>query len=293
MSAGSVIEGAFRLLRDRAGAVAIWALIYLAATIIMWFAMRPFYTAPAGAMAGAMSPSSMFGWMMLIQLASLILFVVLMTAAQRAILLPHEQGLAYLQLGMDEIRMIALSLILIVLGYVGFVLIGAVAVLLLAGAAAAVGMSGAAISAVLVVLLLLGLFVWLEVRLSLAFPLTLVRRKIIIGESWRLTKGRFWSLFLAYLVVFIIIFVMSLAVGLVTMASYFGALLKGLTNPAGAEQAIQQQVAQLGALNLQTIIGWVVGSVAGALTIALSGGAVATAARELIVDHDEVAETFA
>jgi hypothetical protein len=41
------------------------------------------------------------------------------------------------------------------------------------------------------------------------------------------------------------------------------------------------------------MFGWVLGSISGALTVALGGGAVATAARELTGDYDAVAETFA
>ena len=42
-----------------------------------------------------------------------------------------------------------------------------------------------------------------------------------------------------------------------------------------------------------TVIGWILGALSGTLFIAVSGGALATAARGLAVDTDEIAKTFA
>jgi hypothetical protein len=291
MGAGSIIEGAFGLVRQRFAAVAIWCLIYLLVTIGSWFAMRPFFSADT--LGGGAAFGSMFGWMMLIQLASLLLFVILMTAAQRAVLRPEEEGLAYLRLGMDEVRMAGLSLILIIGSYIAFVLIAVAAVAVIAGAAAALGAVSMVLIMIPLMVILFGLFVWLQVRLSLAFPLTLLRERIIIGESWRLTKGRFWSLFGAYLVVFVAIAAMSILVGMATMGSYFGALLASAGNPDAVQQAMTTQMEQYQTVNLQAVLGWVLGAVTGGLTIALSGGAVATAARELVGEQDSIAETFA
>jgi hypothetical protein len=287
MGAGSIIEGAFGLVRQRFAAVAIWCLIYLLVTIGSWFAMRPFFSADT------LGGGAAFGSMMLIQLASLLLFVILMTAAQRAVLRPEEEGLAYLRLGMDEVRMAGLSLILIIGSYITFVLIAVAAVAVIAGAAAALGAVSMVLIMIPLMVILFGLFVWLQVRLSLAFPLTLLRERIIIGESWRLTKGRFWSLFGAYLVVFVAIAAMSILVGMATMGSYFGALLASAGNPDAVQQAMTAQMEQYQTVNLQAVLGWGLGAVTGGLTIALSGGAVATAARELVGEQESIAETFA
>jgi hypothetical protein len=291
MTAGSVIEGAFGLVRERFAAVAVWSLIYLAVTIASWFAMRPFFSPDA--MTGAVSPGAMVGWMLLIQLAALIVFVVLITAAQRAVLHPAEEGLAYVRLGMDEVRMTLLTLFLLVVAYIGLILLGILGVVVTAGVAAALGATAMIPIGILLFLVLFGLFVWLQVRLSLAYPLTLLRRRIIIGESWRLTRGHFWSLFAAYLVVFIAILAMTVLVGMATMGSYFGALLSSGGDPGAVQAAMEAQLEAYRSVDLQVALGWLLGAVSGGLTVALSGGAAATAARQLVGEEESIAETFA
>jgi hypothetical protein len=190
--------------------------------------------------------------------------------------------------------MLGLSLVLIILFYIGFAIAAVLVALIAASAGAVAGAGGAAAVGIVGILLVVGAFVWLEVRLSLAFPLTLLRRKIIIGESWRLSRGRFWTLFGAYLAIFVIIVVISIVGGLVTSGSYVFDMIRNAGNSAGMQQVMQAQMArQFGSITAITVIGWIVNAVLGAVVIALSGGAVATAVRELITDEDSIAETFA
>jgi hypothetical protein len=291
MSTGSIIEGAFRLIREHPAAVAVWGLIYTVAAAGMALAMLPLLQAQAG---GAVSPLAMVGRMLLLQVAFFILFVILMTAAQRAVLRPRESGFAFLRLGMDELRMLALSVILGILFYVGFLIVLVIVVMLVAGAGAAAGAGVAGAAAIIGVIAAVAAMAWPATRLSLAFPLTLVRGKIIIGESWRRTKGRFWTLFAAYLAIFLMIFLLSILVGLVTSGSYIADMVQNMGNPAGMQQAMRAEVArQTGGVNAMMVVGWILSGVVGALYVALGSGAVATAARELTEDEDEIAETFA
>ena len=48
LSAGTVINGGLRLIRERPVAVAVWTLLYLAATALSALAMRPFSAMMAG-----------------------------------------------------------------------------------------------------------------------------------------------------------------------------------------------------------------------------------------------------
>ena len=41
ISVGDIISGAFRLFRERIGAVAIWALLYFAINVALQFFLRP------------------------------------------------------------------------------------------------------------------------------------------------------------------------------------------------------------------------------------------------------------
>jgi hypothetical protein len=62
---------------------------------------------------------------------------------------------------------------------------------------------------VIFAILALSITMWIGVRLSLAAPATFVRRKIAIADSWRLTRGHFWSL-LGMIVLAIIFWIMVL-----------------------------------------------------------------------------------
>jgi Membrane domain of glycerophosphoryl diester phosphodiesterase len=67
--------------------------------------------------------------------------------------------------------------------------------------------------------------IWLAVKLSMAFPAIVCEKAgplASIGRSWQLTKNNWWRVFGALLVVFILLFVITLAVG-----GVLGAVLLG------------------------------------------------------------------
>ena len=289
LSAGSVIEGGMRLVREQPMAVATWGLIYLLLTIGMTFAMRPYLDPQAMAAGGA----GFLGPMLLLQLVALIVYIVLMTAAMRAVLRPREGGFAFLGFGMDELRVIGVTLILGIAFYVGIAIVAVGMVMVILAVSSSGGDEAVAIAVIAILFLMLPVLIWLAVRLSLATPLTLLRGKIILGESWRLTKGHFWSLFGGYLVIFVMILFLALLAGLATNGSYFASLIGSMGDPRATEAAMQAQLAQLGEINALTMFGWILSSASGALTVALGSGAVATATRDLVGDPDAVAETFA
>jgi len=131
----------------------------------------------------------------------------------------------------------------------------------------------------------MGATIYAEVRLSLAFPLTFVRRNFVIGEAWRLTKGRFWTLFGAYFVIWLLVMVlMAILVGL-AVAPFFSELAQGGNTPEAARLAFQhemEQFARVDAANVGFALG---GALVSGLAIALFGGAVAIAARDLLPDE--------
>jgi len=154
------------------------------------------------AMAGM---SQMFGLYLLLMIGLLVLY----TAALRAAVRPAESGFAYLRLGMDEVRMVLVALVLSVGFFLLYVLL-ALVIGVIGGVVAVAARAAAVPVFVLLGLIVFAVLIFFYVRFSLAFALTMQRGKIMIGESWNLTKGRFWTLFGAYFVVGLIVTVVSM-----------------------------------------------------------------------------------
>jgi hypothetical protein len=91
-----------------------------------------------------------------------------------------------------------------------------------------------------------------------------------------------------------IVKVLWIAAALVTSGGYFADLANGALTPENFQRASERQMErQFGALTPTMVAGWGLSALAGSLSIAIFGGAVATAARELTVDVDGLADTFA
>lgn len=108
--------------------------------------------------------------------------VVVVAGLFRALLRPEEPGFLHLRLGADEIRLLLVWLVMLIAGVL-LVTFGLVVVRVLT---ASYGL-GAGVAAGA---LIFALLVWLALRFSLAAPMTFADRKLRIGESWGLTRGR-------------------------------------------------------------------------------------------------------
>jgi hypothetical protein len=137
-------------------------------------------------------------------------------AIARSVLRPGESAFGYLRLGMDEVRVLVVSLVLflvfMVVGVFASVLIGAVI-----GMTAAAEMPALWLLVVLLVLAAIALFTWLSVRLSLAIPITMAEQRIAIFDSFGFTKGRFWPLLGMALLAWVLSMVVGLLGSLVAM----------------------------------------------------------------------------
>lgn len=300
MDVGSIIGGGFRLVREKPAAVAVWGLLYMLLFIAMTFLMRPLMQAQVQMMgadpqAVIANMGAFVGKMLLFFLVSLVLYAILFAAAQRAVLQPERQGFFFLRLGMDELRLLALSVIFFVGFYIAMVVVAVLMSLLIGLLAAAIGSAELAVGMAVVEVLAIFIFaIWFWTRFSLAFPLTLLRGRIVIGEAWRITRGHFWTLFTAMLVIFLIVLVLWTLLSLIISGNYYAQLMHSGGDPVAMQQAAQQQMArQFGAITGMTVVGWIVSAIVGGLTIAIWGGAAATAARLLTFNPDEMAETFA
>ncbi len=296
-SVGSILGGAFGLLRERPGSVAIWAVTYCVGAFAISLAMG---LVTAGmVMPAAVDPSAavdvwagpMFSLVLLLNLCLMFLAVVLMNAVFRAMLRPEEGGFAFMRLGMDEFRMLGLVILVCIAAFI-VLFIGELLVLLIMMVLSVV--LGQSPAAAIVPLLLFAAFlcalVWAEVRLSLIFPLTFHRRRITVDAAWDLTRGRFWMLFACY---FLITLIFAVAIGVViyfAMGDYFAALIaaggdREQTRIAAEAFAAQQLATPL----VNKILLGVVGTLIFAIGLALGPGLLASATRELLGDAREAA----
>jgi hypothetical protein len=292
MSVRSIVGGGVRLVRTQPQTVSIWAALYLAAMTVGMVVMRPWTAAmlafqqqaSANAAAGIKTPPAFpaewFGLLFLCNLVFLVLLVIAFAAVVRAIARPAGDRFAYLRLGMDELRLIGLGIVLAVAAVVAetiailaLVLVGVVVGLVAGKAVAAI------IVAVLVIALLFGA-IYVEVRLSLAGALTVMRGRIVIRDAWRTTRGHFWTLF----GVFALLAVMFTVVTIIVIALTNPHLLAAYAsfNPQTMAAAGQEQIARQGAgLSAGMIVQLVISAITGALMGAVGCGAIATAALEL------------
>ena len=223
----AAFEG-FRLTRERPRAVAAWAFCYLIFSLLIgWVADLTLGSQSRALLADlqrAGSDPAAF-WPAAQKLApfflagvplSLIFQAIFTSAVYRAVLQPQDARRGYLRLGLDEVRLLALNLIMsLVWGVTLFgVLLVSVFTAVSLGATAPSGlvligdvMTMAAFWAAIVIL----------VRLSLAGPLTFNEHRLRVFASWPLTKGCFWRLLGAYVVAFALGAVVLVLMGLILL----------------------------------------------------------------------------
>ena len=190
------------------------------------------------ALMGRVTP--MYG---LVTVCSLLFYAVAFAAVNRAVLRAVPSRSAHLAVGGDELRqlIVLVLLFLVLLGvYLGAVIVGVGGALALAAAhvgGSTFGAGGLTAPAVLLMVgLVIGTVVFVMTRLSLASPIALDTGRIDLGASWRLTRGRFWALFGAYVLAWLVAAVILIAVGVAftvaTMATGGGlSAARGLFQP--------------------------------------------------------------
>lgn len=216
----AAFEG-FRVVRRHPMALIFWSLFYVAIMVaalalvggsligLMSAAEELERSAPTSPDAFMPILGSYMAILAVILPVSLIASAMIYAAVSRAVLRPAESAFGFLRLGMDEVRVLVVSIVLfilfMVLSVVVFGIVGAVA-----GMTVAADMPALWLAVVLLVCAGVAFFIWLSVRLSLAIPITMAERRIAIFDSFALTKGRFWPL----LGMALLAFVMSIVVGL-------------------------------------------------------------------------------
>ena len=213
----AAFEG-FRVVRRHPIVALVWGLTYLLLYVVMFgFGADKWANLMAAGEALEQSANpSIADFQALVPLYSSAFFLaaplgiaigtVLSAAVARSVLRPQESRWGYLRLGMDEVRVLVVTL----------------ATTLIVGLSSAVAMTvvGAAsgqplliLPGVLLIFAAFALVVWLAVKFSLAVPMTVDRRKVVILESFSATKGHFWPL----LGMAVIAVIMSLIVSILGM----------------------------------------------------------------------------
>ncbi|HMI18066.1 MAG TPA: hypothetical protein VK533_00845 [Sphingomonas sp.] len=280
VTVGSILGGTFRFVRNNLGAIAVWSGIVFLVQLLMMAAMQPFYAAQLAALQSGTRASPHIGAFLGVMLGMVLVFTALWAAAFRAVLFPAQSRTAYLRLGMDELRLLGCMLVLVI----SFYILALIAGVLFAVIGALIG-SAAGFPRVVMAMAGLGiaglvLSIWLGTRFSLAGPLTILERKIVIGPSWRLSRGNFWRLFGAYAVILIL---MVLLYGMIGLARS-GPVLMDMMRPLdpNAQLRVATMNAANYALSIKSVIFALVSGVVGGFTLALYAGVAAVATDQLL-----------
>lgn len=171
-----------------------------------------------------------------------------------------------LRIGTDEFMLLGVGVLywLCVMGaYLGGAIVAVIIGFALYGVAGSGGGGAAAIVPLIAILAMLFAILWIGIRLSPAAAMTIRDGDFRFGKAWRLTKGKFWPLLGANLVLWVVF-------GLMFLAAYFGFLLWGYT--------ALQNAAGGGELDYETVMRaasqpsfWVLGSVLMTLLLGLQG----------------------
>ena len=291
MNMFDILGGGFALVRDRPRTVAIWGALYLLlcgmAMLLVWPALGEMTTfqqqALAAQTAGLAPPEPPPGFFVAIFESNLVILVVLVAifaAAVRAVALGGEDRFGFLRFGTDELRLIGLSLLLFLIGFVAMIVLVIAMVLIALGIAAIFGAGSGASTGITILVAYVGMIVgsiWLQVRISLAGALTVLRGRVVVREAWRLTHGRFWTLFGVYFVIGFAFFAITFSLIATFNPQMMSAYAMGM-QPQAMEAALARQ-ADLYAdmFGPRMILMILVGAVLNTVLVAIAFGAVATA----------------
>jgi hypothetical protein len=200
------------------------------------------------AMAQMMPPASVMGLgpaYVLFMLVTYILLAAYEAACLRWMIHGETGGVFGLSLGADTWRVYLGYWIWLFLGIVVYLVVFMLMFGMIGGVVvAAQGNPEAAGPGALVgalVMVVAGLaFLWLTVRLAPAAATSVARRRFAFFDAWKVSKGRFWALFGAFLLLILMYFVLCIVVGVgvgAFMATTMGQLSQA--NPQTPEQAMR------------------------------------------------------
>lgn len=304
---GMIVQGGFALLSRRPGAVAAWAAIQAVSGLLgallalqmlpaMFESIEQMQAAGPGsppmAMMAEMQGLNALSW--LLSIASYFISALLLCAAFRAVLRPEQGGFASLRIGMDELRTFLIALVLWFAGiFLGMVV--ALLAMLIVLAVGIVARDAPAITVLFGVALgfaVMAAAIYVAVRLSLIFAISFLRGRLTIDEAWAVTRGRFWTLFLAYLVIWVVTAVVSALVFVPFGWLLFSTLPPELWQPGTVMPARALADWFAGNTAIFAVLAVLSSALHGAAT-GVIGGAMATAAAGFLADDGRPYEDVA
>jgi hypothetical protein len=255
----AAFEG-FRLVRRNPMALVIWSALYLILSLASLYAsaaslggmvamneliegmeasppanfqdMFPVFEAYGQAMSHTL-------WLMPISLA---VGSVIHAAVARGVLTPEDKAFGYVRFGMDEVRVLLVSIVITLAAILIYCL--AIAVVIAIGAVAiATEQAWMGLVVVFAIFAAVALMVWLAVRWSLAIPIVVAEKRFAFFDSFALTRGRFWPLLgmaiIAGLLSVVIWFLSMIVVMPVSMMSGMGMMsaMGASTDPSAMLEA--------------------------------------------------------
>lgn len=255
----AAFEG-FRLVRRNPMALVVWSALYLILSLASLYAsaaslggmvamnemlegmeasppanfqdMFPVFEAYGQAMSHTL-------WLMPI---SLVVGSVIYAAVARGVLTPEDKAFGYVRFGMDEVRVLVVSIVVTLAAVLIYCL--AIAVVVALGVVAvATEQAWMGLLVVIAIVAAIALMVWLAVRWSLAIPIVVAEKRFAFFDSFALTRGRFWPLLgmaiIAGLLSVVIWFLSMIVVMPVSMMSGMGMMsaMGASTDPSAMLEA--------------------------------------------------------
>ena len=219
LSVSAAAGAGFKLIGKRPLSVLAWGLFYVlvgvAPALAMFSAAAPNFMdviryasahhggRPLTEMISALQGQMLFAHP-IVHLLSTVVKTMGCAAVFRAVLEPRKSSFAYLRLGMQEVWIFLVTLVEAILVGIGILVAILVSALIVGGLASAVSETAGAIAAAVLGVVVLVAACWVLLRLSMAQLISFDEREFRLFESWKLTRGHAWSLFLLALLLIVI-----------------------------------------------------------------------------------------